>query len=73
MDNILTRYNKSIIAIGNAAYTNRVFDFNNDVDYIKYLRLKRSKELYSRFVDNDLYLSQTEDEIKELLNKISFE
>lgn len=73
MNDILTRYNRAIIAIGNAALMNRKFDFNNDIDYLKYIRLKRSKDLYNRFLDEDIYVSQSPEEIKEILNKISFE
>jgi hypothetical protein len=73
MDKILSRYNKSIIAIGNSALMNYKYDFKNEIDYLKYIRLRKSKELYNRFLDDDIYLSQNADEIKELLNKISFE
>lgn len=73
MDKILSRYNKAIIAIGDQALMNRKFDFSNEIDYLKYIRLKRTKELYNRFLDDDLYVSQTPEEVKEILNKISFE
>ncbi len=72
MDNILTRYNRAIISIGNAALMNRKFDFSNEIDYLKYIRLKRSKDLYNKFLDDDLYVSETPEEIREILNKISF-
>jgi len=73
MDRTVTRYNKAIIKIGNAALMNRKFDFKNDIDYSKYIRLKRSKDLYNNFLDKDIYVSQTSEEVKEILNKISFE
>ena len=73
MDKILTRYNKSIISIGNTAMANRKFDFKQEVDYLKYIRLKRSKDLYNRLLDEDIYVSQDTDEVREILNKISFE
>lgn len=73
MDKILSRYNKSIISIGNAALMNHKFDFKNEIDYLKYIRLKTSKDLYNRFIDDDLYVSQKPEEVEEILNKISFE
>lgn len=73
MNKTLTRFNRAIISIGNLALMNRKYDFNNHIDYLKYIRLKRSKDLLNHFLNDDLYISNSEEEIKEILNKISYE
>ena len=73
MNKTLSRYNKSIISIGNMVLMNHKFDFKHEIDYLKFIRLKRSKDLFNRFLDDDLHVSKSKEEIKEILNKISFE
>lgn len=73
MDKVLTRYNKSIISIGNLALMNKKYDFKNEINYSKFIRFKRSKDLYNHLIDEDIYVSQNKQEIREILNKISFE
>ena len=73
MDNIIKRFNQSIISIGNSALMNRSFDFKIDIDYLKYIRLKRSKDLYNHLLEDDIYVSESKEDSREILNKISFE